>query len=242
MEIKKSKTVDLESRKLSGFLLGLIVALTLCFGALEYNVRPDAETDTDDNLDLFDEDMEKIPVLDQKDMIAAMEEPVSAPSATEKVEEVPLPSQSRDVDNVNLDEINDGKAAATVDVMPEKVEHQVVALPPVPVDENDNPLNWRVVEELPEFPGGMVEFMKWLTKNLKYPPMARSRNIQGKVVVQFVINKDGTICDAKVLKSVDASLDREALRVVGLMPKWSPGKQNGAPCRTLFVIPIIFKI
>jgi protein TonB len=98
------------------------------------------------------------------------------------------------------------------------------------------------VEQLPEFPGGMVEFMKWLTKNLKYPPSAQNRKVQGRVVVSFIVNKDGTIADAKVVKPVDPTLDREAMRVVRMMPNWKPGLQMGKPCRTMFAIPIVFKL
>ena len=113
---------------------------------------------------------------------------------------------------------------------------------PVAVDEDDNPLNFQVIERLPEFPGGMVEFMKWLTKNLSYPVIAQQQKIQGKVLVSFIINKDGTISSPKVVKSVSPELDREALRVIRIMPKWKPGEDHGKPCRTYFCIPVVFKL
>jgi len=242
LEIKKSKTADLEGGRLTGFLLGLVVALTLCFGALEFTTRPDAEDLALETLEVFDEDLEKIPVLDRNDMVAAMEKAASAPSVAEKLTEVDQPAAVGETDKLNLS-VKDGVVSTVnTEVVPEKVEHNTTALPPVPLDVNDNPLNWRVVEELPEYPGGMVEFMKWLTKNLKYPPTAQSQKIHGTVAVQFVVNKNGTVSDVKVVKSVEPSLDREALRVVGMMPKWSPGKMNGEVCRTLFVIPIVFKL
>ena len=112
----------------------------------------------------------------------------------------------------------------------------------VAVDENDNPLHFRIVEKLPEFPGGMVEFMKWLTKNLHYPVLAQKQRLEGKVVVSFIINKDGSITNEKVERSVDPLLDQEALRVVRMMPKWKPGIDKNKPCRTLFAIPINFKL
>lgn len=242
LEIKKSKAADLESRKLTGFLLGLVVALTLCFGALEFTTHPDTADGFDDVLDVFDEDIEKIPVIDRKDMVAAVEKTASAPAVTENLNEVAQPVDGNEMDKADLGERSDGVSAVNTETVPEEVEHKTVALPPVLPGGNDNPLDWRVVEELPEFPGGMVEFMKWLTKNLKYPPAAKSQKIQGKVVVQFVVNKNGTVSDAKIINSVEPSLDREALRVVGMMPKWSPGKMDGATCRTLFVIPIVFKL
>lgn len=103
-------------------------------------------------------------------------------------------------------------------------------------------LNFRIVEQLPEFPGGWVEMMKWLNKNLKYPTAALKKKIEGEVVVSFIINKDGTIDHIKVTKSADPLLDNEALRVVKMMPKWKPGIQNDKPCRTLFAIPVVFQI
>ena len=96
---------------------------------------------------------------------------------------------------------------------------------------------------MPKFPGGAVELMKWLTKNLRYPYDAQKNKKEGKVVVQFIVNKDGTMSDLKVVKSAQyASLDREALRVIRMMPKWTPGVQNDKPCRTMVCIPVVFKL
>jgi protein TonB len=100
----------------------------------------------------------------------------------------------------------------------------------------------KIEEQLPEFPGGIVAFMKWLTKNLMYPQSARQKKIEGKVVVAFIVNKDGSISDAKVVSPVSPELDKEALRLMSLMPRWEPGIENGKPCRTMFVIPIVFKL
>jgi protein TonB len=100
----------------------------------------------------------------------------------------------------------------------------------------------RTVEKLPEFPGGIVEFMKWLTRNLQYPSLAERQHIEGKVVVSFIVNKDGSIASPRIEKSVNPMLDGEAIRVVRMMPRWKPGIMNGKPCRTMFAIPINFKI
>jgi len=113
---------------------------------------------------------------------------------------------------------------------------------PTVLDMENNPLNFRVVEELPEFPGGASEFMKWLTKNLRYPAQAQQRKLQGKVVAQFIVNKDGSISNIELVKRVDPSLDNEALRVLRLMPRWKAGQQNEKPCRTQVCIPIVFKL
>ena len=101
---------------------------------------------------------------------------------------------------------------------------------------------FQVVEEQPMYPGGMQELMKYLQKEMKYPKEAQDKGIQGRVIVQFVVNKDGSICEANVVKSVDPLLDAEALRVVNAMPHWTPGKQRGEPVRVRFTIPIAFHL
>lgn len=117
------------------------------------------------------------------------------------------------------------------------------AIKPVAVSGNDdNPLNFTVVERLPEFPGGYSALVQWLTKNLKYPVAAQRAKRQGTVLVSFIVNKDGSITDRKVVKSASPELDREALRVLRNMPKWKPGEDRGKPCRTYFCIPIVFKL
>ena len=99
-----------------------------------------------------------------------------------------------------------------------------------------------VVEEQPVFPGGMEALMDYLRKDMKYPKEAQEKGIQGRVIVQFVVNKDGSICDAKVVKPVDPLLDAEALRAVNAMPKWTPGKQKGEPVRVRFTLPLSFHL
>ena len=97
--------------------------------------------------------------------------------------------------------------------------------------------------ELPaEFPGGSLALMKWLNSNLRYPKAARKNKIQGRVIVKFTVEKDGTIIDPQVVRGVDPDLDKEALRVIRSMPKWEPGKINGVPATTYFNLPINFKL
>ena len=98
------------------------------------------------------------------------------------------------------------------------------------------------VEVNPEYPGGMTELMKFMSTNSKYPKEAQDKGIQGKVVVQFVVDKDGSIVDAKVVKPVDPLLDAEALRIINSMPKWTPGKDKGEAVRTRFTLPINFRL
>jgi len=99
-----------------------------------------------------------------------------------------------------------------------------------------------VVEEMPEFPGGVKALRQYLATAVKYPVIAQENGIQGKVYVNFVVNKDGTVSNAKIARGVDPSLDAEALRVVSTLPKWKPGKQRGAPVRVSYTVPISFKL
>ena len=237
MELKKTDKGDLENKRAIGFLLGLVLVFSLAFVTLEYTSHaPDYETD-ELLLDDLAQDLELLPAIEQQEMLAAQQTPeeVKVPEKIRAVEETP-PSEADLLQEDNM------AVGGEVDEAPQKPTTIAEPLPPIATDLDDNPLSLRVVEQLPEFPGGMVEFMKWLTKNLKYPPSAQSRKIQGRVVVSFIVNRDGTIADAKVVKSVDPQLDREAMRVVRMMPNWKPGLQMGKPCRTMFAIPIVFKL
>ena len=101
---------------------------------------------------------------------------------------------------------------------------------------------FEVVENMPDFPGGQAALMQYLAKNIKYPTIAQENGTQGRVIVQFVVNKDGSIVDAKVVRSVDPFLDKEALRVINTMPKWKPGMQRGKPVRVKFTVPVMFRL
>ena len=99
-----------------------------------------------------------------------------------------------------------------------------------------------VVEEMPQFPGGSAALFEYLSKNIKYPVVAEENGVQGRVVVTFVVERDGSITDVKVVKSVDPSLDKEAQRVVKSMPHWIPGKQNGSAVRVKYTVPVTFRL
>ena len=95
---------------------------------------------------------------------------------------------------------------------------------------------------MPSFPGGQGALMQYLASNIKYPVLAEENGVQGRVIVQFVVGKDGSISNVKVVKSVDQSLDKEAARVVSSMPKWIPGKQNGQAVNVKYTVPVTFKL
>ena len=113
--------------------------------------------------------------------------------------------------------------------------------PPAPKPEVSNKV-FDVVEEMPSFPGGQGALMSFLSSNIKYPVVAQENDVQGRVIVGFVVERDGSITDVKVMRSVDPSLDREAQRVVRAMPRWKPGKQNGSAVRVKYTVPVVFRL
>ena len=118
---------------------------------------------------------------------------------------------------------------------------EVIATEPVKPKEEENKV-FDVVEQMPSFPGGNAALMNYLGQNIKYPVIAEENGIQGRVIVQFVVGKDGHISDVRVAKSVDPSLDKEAVRVVKGMPRWIPGKQNGQAVTVRYTLPVTFRL
>ena len=122
-------------------------------------------------------------------------------------------------------------------------EIAVAAPPPPPAPKPEVATKvFDVVEEMPSFPGGQGALMQYLASNIKYPVVAQENGVQGRVIVSFVVERDGSISDVKVARSVDPSLDREAQRVVKSMPRWSPGKQNGSTVRVKYTVPVVFRL
>ncbi|MDB4088585.1 energy transducer TonB [Flavobacteriales bacterium] len=99
-----------------------------------------------------------------------------------------------------------------------------------------------IVEVMPEFPGGQAKMLSYISNKVRYPEIAKENNIQGKVYIQFVVNKDGSLSDAKVVRGIGGGCDEEALRAVNSMPNWTPGKQRGKPVRTRFILPVRFHL
>lgn len=105
-----------------------------------------------------------------------------------------------------------------------------------------NDMVFDVVEVMPQFPGGQIAMLKYIMENMKYPEQAMKEGIQGRVAVRFIVEKDGSISDVKPILSVHPLLNKEAVRVVESMPKWTPGKQNGKPVRVRYNLPVMFKL
>ena len=228
MEVKKAPVADLEGKKTTWLLVGYIFILAFLFVAFEWVKRDKVETG--EILDagaivLFEEEI--IPITLQEKPVAP------APSESKPVAEViKIVEDDAEIVETIIASVDD--TGPVVDI--KNIENVVVEEP-----EREEEV-FQVVEKMPEFPGGAAELMKWLNKTLKYPSIAQDNGIQGRVVVQFVVNKDGSIVDPVVVKNVDPYLDKEALRVVKLMPNWSPGEQRGKAVRVKFTLPVTFRL
>ena len=231
MEVKKSRGADLENLRVQGLLLGLVVVLAVLLVALEWNSNDSgwAFFETDDDLEA---EMELSPLKRDKDEI-----PMMLPQE-QKVEQ-PKSEQLRLVE----DDVELTFEPEPVE-RPEELKEQkeIDEDKPEVVDMYNEPVDFRVVEDLPQFPGGAAEFMKWLTKNLKYPVSAQQRKIKGKVVAQFIVNKDGSLSDLQVVQPLEPACDQEVLRVLKMMPQWKAGMMNAKPCRTMVCIPVVFNL
>ena len=231
MEVKKSRGADLENLRVQGFLLGLVVVLAVLLVALEWNSNDSgwAFFETDDDLEA---EMELSPLKRDKDEI-----PMMLPQE-QKVEQ-PKSEQLRLVE----DDVEQTFEPEPVE-RPEELKEQkeIDEDKPEVVDMYNEPVDFRVVEDLPQFPGGASEFMKWLTKNLKYPASAQKKQVKGRVVAQFIVNTDGSVSDLELTEHLEAAGDREVLRVLRMMPNWQAGVMNAKPCRTKVCIPIVFNL
>ena len=226
MEVKKSPKADLEGKKSTWMLVGYVIVLTFMFVAFEWTKR-DIVIDTSQALaDLVFEE-EIIPITEQKQEV--IPPPPEAPAAAEILQIVD-----------DKAEVKEAIVASTEDTG-QKVEVKYVPVKVVEEEPEEQTI-FEVVEQMPDFPGGMAALMQFLGKNIKYPTIAQENGTQGRVIVQFVVNKDGSIVDPRVVKSVDPYLDKEALRVIGTMPKWKPGMQRGKPVRVKYTVPVMFRL
>ena len=237
MEVKKSKKADLEGQKSTGLLIGYIVALDTMFACFEYTTREYVETDVVYATTSFVSEEEVIPIT-QPIFTAAPPPPADAPQVAEILDIV---DDNTEIQEETIETSESTDQAITGPTAP--VTGPVIAGPPAPVqEESDEGEIFEVVEQNPQFPGGEQALMAWLTKNLKYPSVAQENGIQGRVMVSFVVNKDGSIVDPKIIRSVDPSLDKEAIRVVSAMPKWTPGRQRGKTVRVKYSLPVTFRL
>ena len=244
MEIKKSNNAQLEDKRLTFFLIGLLIAFTLLFVGLQYQRGPQVEDELTEDFEDLAQDLDMQTPPDQKDMVSA--EAMSKAPASEAITQEVKPTEQQQVQkapekiSTTTSELVIGDGSGVVEGADVKE-----AAPETAVDNaagQEQPIKFTVVQKIPEFPGGWSAFMQWLTENLKYPESARKNKIQGTVVVSFIVNKDGSIASTKVSTSADPVLDAEALRVMKMMPKWKPGMDRNKVCRTMIAVPVVFKL
>lgn len=229
MEVKKSSRADLSHFRVQGFLLGFVFALSCLFVAFEYTIQPEDPLDDPDLLSQFANDVELAPIMRPENELALA--PKAEPKPTMKL---------KVVDNDVEQEVQQPEEPVETDLNTDMSETEEEESPNAPEEEEVH--KTRIVEEIPQFPGGPLEFIKWLTRNLKYPSSVERQRIQGKVVAEFIVNKDGSVTDVRVVKSLHPACDREALRVLRMMPRWTPGIENDQPCCTKVCIPIVFRL
>ncbi len=227
MEIKKSPKADLEGKKGILFEVGLALALAILLFAFEWKSSTEEISQFQTVAEEQIED-EIIPITQQ--MVKPPPPPPAAPKLSDLLnivedessidEELEIEDADDESDNTEIQDISDFGDYDGEDTGEENI--------------------FMVVEDMPQFPGGNVT--KWIAKNVKYPQLAQENGIQGKVFIKFVIEKDGSITDVQVSRGVDASLDREAVRVIKAMPKWKPGKQRGKAVRVSYTLPINFQL
>ncbi|MBR4793853.1 MAG: energy transducer TonB [Bacteroidaceae bacterium] len=227
MEIKKSEHADLERGKGTSLLIGFVIALGVMFVALEWTQR-----EVEDNSDLYTArdvslNEEMIPItLPEKKTVPP------PPAAVTKAEIIEIVEDDADIEEDIMASTEDNVEWVDLD------DYEVVEVEPEPEEEEI----FMVVEDQPEFPGGTAALLEYLRKNIKYPAICRENNIQGRVLVTFIVNKDGAIVEPEVVKSVNPSLDKEALRVISQMPNWKPGSQRGKPVRVKYTVPVNFRL
>lgn len=228
MEIKKSERANLESKKLTLVLVGLCFALAAHYIAFEWTQ--------------YEQEAETGEIADGGDII--LEEEIVPITMPEKKTVPPPPQAVTQAEVLNIVE-DDAEIEETTIVSAEDQAEFVEITDDVPIVveeiEKEEEI-FQVVENQPEFPGGMAALMEYLKKNMKYPTICQEQGIQGRVIVQFVVNSDGSIVDPQVVKPVNPYLDKEALRVVSTMPKWKPGEQRGKKVRVRFTLPVTFRL
>lgn len=216
MELKKNPEVSLENKKSLFFQIGLIVTLVIVFVAFEWKSYDKVNYNLG-QLNLDDLEEEIIPITKQE--IKPPPPPPPPPEVIEIVEDEVEIEEELEIEDTESDE-------------DEMIE----------IEEESDDEFFMVVENMPEFPGGDLGLMKYIQKNVKYPPIAKEYNITGKVYVSFIVDKSGSVTNVKIVRGVDKNLDAEALRVVKSLPKYKPGKQRGKPVRVMFTIPINFTL
>ncbi|MFP4093937.1 MAG: energy transducer TonB [Cyclobacteriaceae bacterium] len=223
MESKKTPKADLNKKTGLHLSIGLVISLAVVTLAFEWKSYDDQALvdlgSVDDNF----EDVMDIPPTEQ---------PPPPPPKIQQPEIVEVPDEEEIEEEIEID----------LDVeITEDTQIEEMVFEEAPEEESTDEI-FMVVEDQPTPSGGMQAFYEFVGKNMKYPSQARRMGIEGKVFVQFVVDKDGSLSDVKAIKGIGAGCDEEAVRVIKSAPKWNPGKQRGRPVRVRMVLPITFKL
>ncbi|MDY5024018.1 MAG: energy transducer TonB [Candidatus Egerieousia sp.] len=229
MEVKKSAKANLEDKKLLLREIGLVVALLVVLGAFQWSSKEKStETLQADNFVVVEEEM--VPITTD-----VPPPPPEAPKEPVVSDIIDIVDDDIKVDNTLLLSTEDEGLAITV--------KDYVAESSYVEEEIEEEVPFAIVEHKPKFQGGdQNDFTKWVFNNIVYPEIAKENGVQGRVILQFTVDKDGSVKNVKVLRGVDSSLDKEAVRVVSSSPKWEPGRQRDKPAKVTFVFPVIFQL
>ena len=227
MELKKSPKADLEKNKNVFLLVGLVLALGAILLAFEWDSKPSAGSSLG-TLELAEVEDEVIPITRQEQV-----QPPPPPPPPQVIEVLNIVDDNVDLlDDMSLFD-SEADRETFIDVAPvvQTVKKE---------EEEDEAQVFFIVEQMPEFPGGEAALRRFIANSIKYPQIAQENGIQGRVYIQFVVERDGSVSNASVARGVDPSLDREALRVVNSLPKWQAGMQRGKPVKVSYTVPINF--
>ena len=229
METKKSPKADLEKKKGLYLEIGLVVSLALVLLAFSIKSYDQEEIEQVQTAEVLIDDLDVV-ITDPNEPPPPPPEPeVQAPEFNVVNDNVEIKDEFLPVDaGDNENSAQDNYVAPVDDTPPEET-----------VKEEEIFVS---VEKMPEFPGGETELYKYLNKNLKYPDIAKEQNLQGRVFITFVVEKDGSIANPKVARDIGGGCGEEALRVVRAMPKWTPGKQRTQTVRVQYTLPVIFQL
>lgn len=229
MEIKKSPKANLENKKFMFMEVGLIVALLLVLGAFEWST-------TETSVSILEE--ETAVVIEEEQVPITQEEQLPPP-------EVPKEPVMSDVIDIVDDDIkvDDDFLISTEDDASLGVEIKDYVVEQVEEEEVEEEIPFAIVEQKPTFQGKDANaFTKWVFSKIVYPEIAKENGVQGRVTLQFTIDTDGSVTNVKVLRGVDSSLDKEAVRVVSSSPKWKPGMQRNKPVKVKYTFPVVFNL
>ena len=238
MQIKKSAKASLEGDKLIYVLMGFVFVLSLCFVALEWTQSEVKKFEQADQDFLIEEEMD---IQQTTQDMTPPPPPPPAPEVPQEVEVLNVVEDDVETQSIEFSAEDNNSTVEIVEVK-EEVKEEVKGEEDKREEADENVV-FKIVETMPSFPGGDAALMKYIGDNVRYPAIAQENGIQGRTICQFTVERDGSITDIQVLRSSgDASLDKEAKRVIQSMPRWSPGKQRGKPVRVSYTIPINFRL